>query len=767
MQNHSRLTMITLSPASCTAEPCKPGKSTWTITWHKCQPDAFCFQPSLENLFSPITLFPRFRVESKIIQAPSAFFRPIQLKKYYPNYAELNYQPSNGIECNTAIMLENPDTLIAKFSFFSQLETAITVSLEWFLFNTSSAARQGVPLKNEKGAFLHMEHGQLILQTCFHGGSTYGQESIPSLLQSMRLEPETRNNFILYICQGQTSIECQKTLHGAKGKNWDALMAYNVFQNSASLMQIETNKPEWNELLHFSQVHAKMILNELKLAPETGNRKTQVHSLFELKHGMNICGNGLAFLFKDLLTDFLSNQEENGQPNWLQPLPNHGMEGMAFPIAMDMTYKIFLQTRDLEWLKSIYPKLKIGLQAWFTPTNDKDNDGCPEWSSPSQAGIEESILIDQYSLLFHPYHFNKMENPGLLNLLYDEQCIAAKLAEYLQLPDDAAEWREYAKKTWRRLDQFWQGHHKGYQVLDYEAHHNHSSIKIQKGMGDAHLIMDWHQVEQYRIKIIISLQETYTRPIRIRIIGSARGKRLEEAINYSKLIWQKKEAIGITDSVYDHLEDIQILGLHADEPWTIQTLHFHYKDISMLFPLLKKETAKNKKRASAKHSIFEKGCNTFGFPTLLDSEKTIQTHCIASIPWNTLLIEKMLDHGELSSAVCLFEKIMAAASLQLSKESCVSSYYDCHSGAGFGKKNTIPGLIPVSLFLRLAGIQKITQEEIIITHFNPFKDRFTVQYKGIKLTLLPDLVEVSCRGLTDILTQPGIYRICFPLNVVK
>jgi hypothetical protein len=768
LQKPSGLTKITLSAEKRFGDFNQPGNLNWTIVWKKSKPDAICFQPFLGNSISPITLFPRFRIESKMVQAPGTFYSPVQLTHYFPNCAEINFQLWKGIECTTEIMLDKLDTLVVKFKCSTQLEFPIKISLEWFLLNTTTIARSVVPLKTGKGVFLQSEVGARILQTCFDGGSTFGQESIPSLTQSMLLEPKLINEFILLIGNGKTTSDCQETLNGAKGLDWDAMMAREVIHYSNSMIHIVTQNSDWNELLHYSQVHALRIIKGFgRSDTNSAEAETQTRSLFELKHGLSISGNLLAENFKVLLSDFYCKQKENGQIHWTQPAPTHTVEGMAFPVAMDMALQIVLQTRDINWLQSLYPKLKLGLLAWFLKLNDKDRDGCPEWSHPSQAGMDEAILMDQYPLYFHPYHLNKMENPGLLSLLHDEQLSAAMLADLLDLPQDAAFWRVSAEKSLQQMNQFWQVNKKTFQVLDYEAHHNLPSKTIQKGKGDARLTLQWQQAQAFRIQIIITLQETYTRPLRIKIMGSAQGERREETINYAKLIWQKNQAVGITDSVYDSLEEIQIVGLRADETWVIQTLHYSYQDISMLLSYLHEDFSKKKNHAAQFHTALEQNCQPYGYPLLQAPQKAVQAYCIASIPWNCLLIEKLMDRGELASAVTLFERIMAVASLQLTQESCVSSYYDCQSGVGFGEKNTLQGLIPVALFLRLAGIQKINHDEIIITHFNPFHDRFTVQYRGISLTLLSAKVEVSYRGLMDSITQPGTYRICFPLNVVK
>jgi len=642
-------------------------------------------------------------------------------------------------------------------------------------------------MKYGTGALLQAEIDSFTLQSGFHGSATNGQESMPSITQSMLLEPGSSDEFIIFTTINQSAVAGSQQLHALKGKDWDAAFAREEIEQIGSLFHIKSDDTDWNEIFHYSQVHALRILNTLDPA-DTNPRDCQLqrttpdrlttsepvgklrspNNLFDLYHGFNIVGNIRSIKFKQLLASYYVDHQIDGQEvQCIESSSYQTQEGMAFPTGMAMIHQIYLQTADLDWLRSIYDQAKISLVAWFSTKNDKDQDGCPEWSHPYQAGLDESILLNQFPLLLHPYLLQKMENPGLLHLIYCEQCVAARIAEILDYQEDAMEWQIQAKISAQHLDDFWHGKQKTYQVLDFEAHHNHPQLHIKNGWGNANLAYAKRLPRRSRLQITISLNDSYTRPIRILFKGQLNLEYQEETINFAGLIWQKGLAVGISKCLFDQIDAIQLHGLKPDETWTLQTLHIPYQDISMLLPLLNMQGRRNQKRILDQKSILERWGHRYGIPSILTKSNDGPAYYIASVPWNSLMIENMLNSGHLSSAADLFRRIMDLAEHQLRQNSCLFSYYDSKMGNGFGEKDTLRGLIPVMLFLRLLGLQKITQDEIIITHFNPFTDWFTVQYKGIKLTFFATSVEISCRGFVEIITKPGTYRICFTMNVVK
>ncbi|MEN6529200.1 MAG: hypothetical protein ABFC97_04985, partial [Anaerolineaceae bacterium] len=75
--------------------------------------------------------------------------------------------------------------------------------------------------------------------------------------------------------------------------------------------------------------------------------------------------------------------------------------------------------------------------------------------------------------------------------------------------------------------------------------------------------------------------------------------------------------------------------------------------------------------------------------------------------------------------------------------------------------SSMEDLAPLRLFLAIRGLQRISQQEIILTHqINRKQDAVTVQYNQITLRMNPAITEVLMEsGEVIYLNQPGSQRI--------
>ena len=49
------------------------------------------------------------------------------------------------------------------------------------------------------------------------------------------------------------------------------------------------------------------------------------------------------------------------------------------PILASLAWNLYCDMDDDDFLKEVFPKLLKFFWAWFSPMNDRDRDGIPEW----------------------------------------------------------------------------------------------------------------------------------------------------------------------------------------------------------------------------------------------------------------------------------------------------------------------------------------------------------------------------------------------------
>ncbi|MBI9048498.1 MAG: hypothetical protein JEZ00_03705 [Anaerolineaceae bacterium] len=780
------ISSFTLSPDLQTLSNQTSFLLNWDINWLSSSPNAICTNTVLPDAQLQIIQYPRFLIGREIIQAPQEFHQSIQLTKLLPNQAQFIFQPWPGINFQVDVLVQSPQICISRYGINNSTEEAQQFTFEWFEMIQSSGKVQSLPWKKNNTVGLSIEaEGNFLLCTIV-GPTKIGQHSITSMTQSAQIEAGDETEFFVISTYASSLDECAALINQFNLHNWDGYLVRNELSLNAAQIHIQSQNADWDAVFQFSQIQAQRHLflsssneyiennlqeqhDQSNIAPTSAIQQPQSCSktLFQLKHQWNTLGRQYPFVFQNQVSQYFESQDNDGNLNWCYPAPATSLAGMAFPIAADLVWQIFEQTEDLEWLSDLFPKLRKYLLSWFSEVNDKDQDGCPEWQNPYQAGIEDAILYQQYPFLLHPYIFSQFEHPGLIALLANELNILSKIANILSNLDEAMLWRQKSELMWQHLNLFWNKKELSYQTLDYFTHTNLKSQKLGHGLGEQKIEENISLDNPVRIRLDLSLDGAYTRPVRMILHGKSGPVSIKETVNYTSIIWMPDQASLISSYTYTQIEQIEVIGLKPEESWTIQTLYYPYHDISMLLPHLYERQLSKKSHESLSLPAMKNHLCKYGLSTMYCELQATPKQRIASIAWNGLLIEKMLDLGDLDSAVELFKKITAASVQQLRDTQSLFSYFDCQTANGYGDKNSPLGLLPNNLLLNLLGIKKLSTNGINITHFNPFTSIFTVQYKGIRLVLRADSVEVFFRGFITRITEPGNHRISFSTNVVK
>jgi hypothetical protein len=80
--------------------------------------------------------------------------------------------------------------------------------------------------------------------------------------------------------------------------------------------------------------------------------------------------------------------------------------------------------------------------------------------------------------------------------------------------------------------------------------------------------------------------------------------------------------------------------------------------------------------------------------------------------WNVLLIEGLLDYGYTDVAVTLFTRLMDAQVRALRHDRAFRSGYNSDTGDGLGDVDDAQGIMPLALFMRLAGVRVLSERRV-------------------------------------------------------
>lgn len=128
---------------------------------------------------------------------------------------------------------------------------------------------------------------------------------------------------------------------------------------------------------------------------------------------------------------------------------------LDFPVDADVTkppllawsaWKLFEMDGDREFLEEIYEPV-VRWNRWWFDQNDTDGDGLPEYQHPFSSGLDDSPLWDDGM---------PVTAPDLNTYLVLQEEALARIADVIDLPEEAAQWRARAERLAQRMiDHLW------------------------------------------------------------------------------------------------------------------------------------------------------------------------------------------------------------------------------------------------------------------------------------------------------------------------
>ncbi len=262
------------------------------------------------------------------------------------------------------------------------------------------------------------------------------------------------------------------------------------------------------------------------------------------------------------------------------------------------------------------------------------------------------------------------------------------------------------------------------------------------------------QAARINVKLLIGL--TAPKPTQVHLLGkSPAGKPIEETIPSAALSRLGEFLFFTTEQVYQQIERISFPEL-SDQTWLkIYVADLTLRDIGWYLAYIPEEKLKpseliegaqdefNVDAEDPPQSIF--ASNLYGLPNYEQkTQETIKTGAV-NPAWNSLVLRHLLEVGAKPEAAELFTSLMHGAVQVLRQEHHLCEAYSNQNALPLGKSNCLTGLLPLQIFLELAGIKLLAPDRVQVAGEYPFPWRLSLRYRG---------VEVVREGKNTIVTLP-------------
>lgn len=747
---------LTLSADMRLSTPNYVNDHSWELDLGFGEPPALSLRTTYGLRARSLRIFPRFSEDGKTVTNVSDFATQPVIRRFYPNFLELTFSPFNGLEVTYEVRVPESNAIAGRVTVTNRSPERRKPRLE---ICAALVPLEGHTLSHAQMQMVNVLVGQtsgLIPLLFMTGGPLPGPGPQPSLMVDLDLDPGTSRRLTwsqAATLEHRTSFDTARLV---AAQPWEAERARIEMVNTAGSIEIQTGDPEWDAALMLSQKTAFSLFFP-------GNKNLPYPSFVQARGpdlGYSRKGDGSDYpaswsgqspldayylssvlpaapnLAQGLLRNYLAVQTEDGTVDGKPGLGGQRWRYPAMPILASMSWELYCSTNDEEFLAEVFPKLLKFFWAWFSPMNDRDRDGIPEWVHLMQTGYEENPMFDTWNPWSQGADISSMHNPALTAMLYREGRSLIRMAERL---DRAAEVRLVHQQIGRlksALDEAWTPRAALYRYRDRETGESTSGKVLGRLQGSGTIKLK--QTFEPPVRLLIEVQTDDPAARRPQVIISEYATKGEnEVIQGGQFHWRSGGMVATSQQVHGKIGRIQLKGVGAKDKVIVRRPDYTGEDHTLLIPLWACVPDMRQAQVMISRNVLnaERFDRPYGIPACQEAPNVEADSVCSSVylPWNQLICKGMLDYGFRQEAARLVAHLVTGVVQNLKQKRAFYQHYHADTGQGLGERDALSGLAPVGLFLQVLGVQVLSSTRVRLEGKNPFPWPVTVQYKGLKV----------------------------------
>jgi hypothetical protein len=730
----------------------------WELNIGKSEPPALVLQTTFGLRARVCRIFPRFFNDGQVVIDPAKFHRPISIRTYYPNFICLSFKPFSSINVNIEYWVPSSHVVAARTKITNTSHEPHQIQLEWaeLLIPSPDGKRMAISA-NGLITILAGHTANLAPVLYLTGGVKAGNSPYPSLNLSFEIPAYAEQES----CWVNASLEdASSSFDLAKeliNSNWEAEFA-RIERINSQRLEIITGIHDWNTAFFLSQTYSRQLIhqstNKCPAAsfvcarnPDQGfslrgngsdyNHLWNGQTAFDAYYLTNFLLPASPELIRGILDNFFASQTPQGEIDWKPGLSGQRSQLMATPILSTLSWMYFQYSGNLAYLKTIFNQLLKFYFSWFTQAHDRDNDLIPEWDQAVQTGFEEHPLFSYVHAWSSGIEASTVESPDLIAYLYRDGQSLLSIARLIGEEDSLYQLEQMLVHLREMLDQSWSDESACYQYLDRDSHvKTHGEIlAIQNGSGVMEIRHEFQQ--PIRPMIMIKSKSERTQPVQVYIHGiTPTGAHRVDHIPTQSVRWHLGTGFITSEYVYQAIEKIEITGVMPDVPVITRVVDLTGMDQTLLLPLWARIPSQEQANILVNLTILNKKkfLAPFGLRSCINNQEEMMLpdeYFAMHLPWISLILEGMVNYGLQKKAAEVFSRWMKALISSQKLELCFPQSYHSENGTALGGVNTLSGLVPVGLFLKILGINIINPFKLEVMHANPFPWPVTLKYRGL------------------------------------
>ena len=731
----------------------------WRLYLAHSEPPSLALRTSFGLRARSFKMFPRFVEGDTAVSDPDLFSAPPVVRQFYPNYLRVSFSPFMGIDVEIEYRVPDSHSMTGRVTITNSRLTQRNLRFEWASqLNPAPDGEQIAAGKIEVVTVLSGKSGGLAPVVFLTGGPEPSAGPYPALAINLELDPGSKRQFTWAFAaypEKETSFQRAREL---AAQNWESELARLKILNGRGL-QITTENPDWDAAFALAQKTAfNLLFGATEHLPNPSlvfNRQPDQgysplgdgsdypqswsgQSPLETDYLVSALLPGEIKLAKGLLENFLAVQTPQGFIDWKPGLGGQRGRMLAAPLLTHTAWRIYQIEEDRDFLKSVFPKLLAFVQTWFTPEQDRDGDGIPEWEHPLQSGYEDHPSFSQWHEWAQGIDISKVESPALCALLYNEVQTLIRIAEIIEYTSPVTALGALADNLKAAVEASWDEQAKIYQRWDRETHlaPHGQVLGNRQGEGIIELHRDFEQAVRLHIQIQSADERLRPAEIFIHGVGASNMHRVE-SIPKERVRWYLGRGDATSERVYKKIEHIQINGIQPEDQISVRVIDLAVQDRMLLLPLWAGIPDKRRAKKLVTQTIMDESrfWQPYGIPSFihLHADTEVDACHDVSFIWNALIGEGLLRYGYTEQAATLFSRLMDAAIANLKRDQTFYQHYHAQTGRGRGERDTLRGLPPLGLFLEILGVRILSPKKVVLRGHNPFPMPVTLKFRGLTI----------------------------------
>ncbi|MCK5645182.1 MAG: hypothetical protein KAH97_00275 [Anaerolineales bacterium] len=753
----------------------------WELTLKGGDPQAMAIETSYGLRAQRMRIYPGFTLGGGVVLNPDQFVEGPTIQKVFPNYSLVECRPFDNLSARIEYWVMESNLLLGRFQVTNQSGSAMSLGVR--LYAQLRVGERGEPMGEwqfKAVTSLIGRAGDLAPVIFITGGAKVDQSIYPSLIVGCELE-RGESKSILWAHAGYGDhVASFEAARAAVQVPWDAEIAKLELLNR-SMIEIETGDPTWDVAFSLTQ--------KIAIGAYVGPTKFLPHPSFvntrTAEYGYSTSGDGsdyamhwdgqsvlLAYahlpllatlapeLAKGVIRNFLSVQRPDGFVDWKPGLGGQRKESLSAPLLASLTWMIYEHTQDRAFLEETIDGLQAFLELWFDEKHDRDGDGFPEWDHTIQMGYADCPTFTPWKKWGQGLDISKVETPDLAAFLVKECKSLIRISVELGKAELIAGLEDHIDRLSNAVEQAWDEQSNIYRYIDRDTHLWGSGEELGSGEGEFVIQLDREFEQPVRILIRAHGEEGLSHTAQIFIHGRGKkGRHRVEKMRERNFHWFWGIGTATSEKTYVEIERIEVRGFTEAFQSVISIADYGRDDTSLLLPLWAEIPDKARAKKLIEKTLLDEsrfyrpnGVANCSIKDPAYEEARIEGAVSIDVLRNILLGEGLLGYGYRKEAADLVQRVMDGITSILKSEGSFRESYDPEQARGFGEKDHLAGLAPLTLFLKTLGVQLISQHEISVRGSNPFPWPVTLRWKGLVIDCMQDrtIVEFPDGGKIEI-----------------